>query len=393
MATPNVLVRTHYYETGSKGREFYSSSERNDYLDYVEKGIKVNREIDYLDYAGDGEKSSGVFTAEGITPKAEMKELRKALRETKSCIWDCVVSFEEGYGKRNVYDWIQAKDLLNKTLPAFFRSVGLDPDNVVWYAGLHTNTDNRHIHLSFFEKEPRVYDKKAKAYRYRKGKLPMARVADLKMAIEKAYLSPVEGAKRVRRLMEEGARKAVTGDICRDSHSERVLLRKLYEEIPQKGDLGYESENMDGCRGDVDALNGLVLSNSGLSGEWERLQKEMEERDAKTRLICQAQKIPDPEPYLYAPKFKKDLRRRMGNAIIKEIVRRRGEERKKALALRHPKAVQKNHIDHVLMLIGQAVRFEEVASNEAADAFDEFEAKLAEAERERKLEEGEGEMD
>jgi hypothetical protein len=304
-----------------------------------------------------------------------------------------VVSFEEGYGKRNVYDWIQAKDLLSKTLPAFFRSVGLDPDNVVWYAGLHTNTDNRHIHLSFFEKEPRVYDKKAKAYRYRKGKLPMAKVADLKMAIEKSYLSPVEGAKRVRRLMEEGARKAVTGDICRDSHSERVLLRKLYEEIPQKGDLGYESENMDPFRGDIDALSDLVLSNSGLSGEWERLQKEMEERDAKTRLICQAQKIPDPEPYLYAPKFKRDLKRRMGNAIIKEIVRRRGEEQKRALALRHPKAVQKNHIDHVLMLIGQAVRFEEVASNEAADAFDEFEAKLAEAERERKLEDGEGEMD
>jgi hypothetical protein len=69
MATPNVLVRTHYYETGSKERGFYSSSERNDYLDYVEKGIKVNREIDYLDYAGDGEKSSGVFTAKGIMPK------------------------------------------------------------------------------------------------------------------------------------------------------------------------------------------------------------------------------------------------------------------------------------------------------------------------------------
>jgi hypothetical protein len=73
--------------------------------------------------------------------------------------------------------------------------------------------------------------------------------------------------------MEEGARKAVTGDICRDSHSERVLLRKLYEEIPQKGDLGYESENMDPCRGDIDALSDLVLSNSGLSGEWERLKK------------------------------------------------------------------------------------------------------------------------
>ena len=298
-----------------------------------------------------------------------------------------VISFEEGYGKRNVYDWIQAKDLLSKTLPAFFRSVGLDPDNMIWYAGLHTNTDNRHIHLSFFEKEPRVYDKKAKAYRYRKGKLPMAKVADLKMAIEKSYLSPVEGAKRVRRLMEEGARKAVTGDICRDSHSERVLLRKLYEEIPQKGDLGYESENMDPCRGDIDALSDLVLSNSGLSGEWERLQKEMEERDAKTRLICQAQKIPDPEPYLYAPKFKRDLRRRMGNAIIKEVVKKRKEETEMMKSLHHPKAKNKLH-QSFLDSLCKAVSFSMEASYEAWLVFDEFERSLKEAEYKRLVEEG-----
>ena len=145
-----------------------------------------------------------------------------------------------------VLTWRNALDLIKAEFPAFLKANHIPYDKVVFYAGLHTNTDNRHIHLSFFEKEPRVYDKKAKEYRFRKGKLPMARVADLKMAIEKSYLSPVEGAKRVRRLMEEGARKAVTGDICRDSHSERVLLRKLYEEIPQKGDLGYESENMNG---------------------------------------------------------------------------------------------------------------------------------------------------
>ena len=41
----------------------------------------------------DNDKSSGVFDSNGLLSKQDIKALRKMLRETKSCIWDMVISF------------------------------------------------------------------------------------------------------------------------------------------------------------------------------------------------------------------------------------------------------------------------------------------------------------
>lgn len=66
MATPNVLARTHYYGVGHAKRDFYSSNKADDYIGYIDKGIKSNAEIDYMDYAGNEEKSSGLFSSNGL---------------------------------------------------------------------------------------------------------------------------------------------------------------------------------------------------------------------------------------------------------------------------------------------------------------------------------------
>ncbi len=324
--TPNVVLRTHYYDLKSEGREFYSSNMDDDYLSYIDKGIKTTKVRDYVAYAGDDEKSSGIFSANGLLSKEEKKELREELRETKSTIWDYVISFEEKYGKENCYSWQKAKDLLAKTLPGYFKSIGLDPEKTVWYAGLHENTDNRHIHLSFFQKEPTAYDRKSKTRVYRRGKIPIAKINGLKVAIERHYLEPVEGVARVRKLMVEETKKSVTGSYTRDSESFKFLVRKLSEEIPLTGDLGYESANMDGCRSDIDAATDLVMENECIAPKWKEVLDEADERDRKMTLICCRQKI-DPTPYLYRPVFVKDIKRRMGNALIKEIVAKRGSKR------------------------------------------------------------------
>ena len=39
-----------------------------------------------------------------------------------------------------------------ESLPKWFRSVKLDPDNMLWTADYHNNTDNPHLHLIFLEK-------------------------------------------------------------------------------------------------------------------------------------------------------------------------------------------------------------------------------------------------
>lgn len=384
--TPNVVLRTHYYDLKSEGREFYSSNMDDDYLSYIDKGIKTTKVRDYVAYAGDDEKSSGIFSANGLLSKEEKKELREELRETKSTIWDYVISFEEKYGKENCYSWQKAKDLLAKTLPGYFKSIGLDPEKTVWYAGLHENTDNRHIHLSFFQKEPTAYDRKSKTRVYRRGKIPIAKINGLKAAIERHYLEPVEGVARVRKLMVEETKKSVTGSYARDSESFKFLVRKLSEEIPLTGDLGYESANMDGCRSDIDAATDLVMENECIAPKWKEVLDEADERDRKMTLICCRQKI-DPTPYLYRPVFVKDIKRRMGNALIKEIVAKRGVERRKAMGLHHPKARQRLHMLTALDMVLGAVAMSERVSQEAWDAFDEYEAKMRQFEREKEKEE------
>lgn len=53
---------------------------------YIDKGVQSTKAIDYLDYTDNGEKSSGVFGAEGLLTKSQKKALREKLRTSQSCI-------------------------------------------------------------------------------------------------------------------------------------------------------------------------------------------------------------------------------------------------------------------------------------------------------------------
>lgn len=163
MGVPNVLVSIGYAPNSDamsrfpmkpkyiSERKFYSCRQNNDFLKYVNHGID---EGDFLGYAGDKEKSSGLFGANGLFTKQAIKDLRSMLRTTDSNIWHAVISFTEVFGGKYMTSYKDAMELLTAELPAFFKSIGIATDNVVWFAGLHENTDNQHIHLGFFEKEP-----------------------------------------------------------------------------------------------------------------------------------------------------------------------------------------------------------------------------------------------
>ena len=56
-------------------------------------------------------------------------------------------------------DYSQAYELMRTEFPKFLKRASFQPDNIVWCAGFHTNTDHRHIHFSFYEKQPLRYRK------------------------------------------------------------------------------------------------------------------------------------------------------------------------------------------------------------------------------------------
>lgn len=66
----------------------------------------------------------------------------------------------------------------------FLKNAGLNPYNIVWYAGLHENTENTHIHVSFFEKEP-LYYANGNNLKFHSGKIAKNVLIDSKFMFEK----------------------------------------------------------------------------------------------------------------------------------------------------------------------------------------------------------------
>ncbi len=385
-ATPNITAMIHYYNVDSSHRDFLSSAKKDDYLGYIDKGIKSTDEFrDYVDYAGNPEKSSGVFNQFGLMDSSQKKILREQLRNTKSAIWDMVISTEEKYGKRNLTNWKDANSLLNDILPKFFKSIGMDSENVIWYAGLHENTDNRHIHISFFEKEPQIYDKKSKNFRYRKGKIGIDKIRALKMNAESHFLQPVEGLRRMR---DEAIRQTKSTLDDRFDSSMKAIIKDLYEEIPRKGHIAYDSDNMTPFRDKIDSLSDLILSRDGTRQRYFKVCSELAKRDDEMIQSARFHHVETPDEWLKETKFRKDIHRRMGNVIIGYIVDSRFAETRKNATKRHPKAKNKGHLQSVLSAMAKASQINEKAREEAESLFDEYEYLLAKAEHDRLVEEG-----
>ena len=388
MSKPNVIAKIQYIECDNSRRVFYSSNSKDDYLGYIDKGVKLNKDIDYLDYTGNLEKSSGVFNQTGLLSYDSKRLIREALRNTKSCIWDLVISFETEYGLNNVNSYEDALELIKSVLPKFFKALKLKEDNIIWFVGLHTNTDNRHIHISFFEKEPMYYDAKKKTYKYKPGRINVKSCKELKMNIEKYFLTPKESMKRVRRLMVDEARTSMNStsylSLDRDF---KWLLKELYNKLPTEGHIAYLSPNMKECKPVVDNIIKKILNLGKHSFEYTDLDIRLQEYDYKITSIAETHNI-DEDDYLLRDKFKDDLFRRMGNVVIQELLNRKRFEELGKKKLKHKKSEQAFHRKMLLEMISRSFELMNKLEDEEARIFEEYQYKLKKAEYERLVEEG-----
>jgi len=260
--TPNVIYRAHYYGPGSKKRNYYSSKDSSsDYMKYVDTGVKSGKYQDYMDYAGNREKSSGVFSRNGLLTTDEKKVMREKLSMTESVIWDSLITFEEKYGKEKMKSWRSAKELIEKEFPKFLKDNNMSYENVLWFAGLHENTDNRHIHLSFFEKEPQTFDYKKKTMRYHQGIISRNSIKDFKLRMEKRMDGNEYSLHKFRdQILEQEQNKFLKPDLTAiyDKDLKEMLL-SLYRVLP-KNKAGYESHELDEIRPQIDQITNYMLT-------------------------------------------------------------------------------------------------------------------------------------
>ena len=140
----------------------------NGYMDYtgrkdaVEENVKDQLtlfEDGFLGYTSRESASTGsTVSSLGVLTPEKRRELRRqgteAFNKPGDLIWDMVISLEsyEEAHKNYLYHQADYAAAIEKILPQFFKKVGFDPTNMLWWMDYHSDKKHPHMHVVFMEK-------------------------------------------------------------------------------------------------------------------------------------------------------------------------------------------------------------------------------------------------
>lgn len=330
MITPNVVLLINYSLTRDnynsqtkknikyiKERDFYSCNQEYSYVTYVNKGSK--EKLDYVDYSGNKEKSSGVFNEQGLLCKGDIHKLKERMANTKSVIWHGVISFEEAFGNKFCCTTEQAIDLMKRKFPRFFKSIGLKPENVEWFAGLHENTDNKHIHFSFFEKEPLIISSRHTEPQFRFGKIRQECIDRFKVDIELGLTDLHNCLAISQRELIKTTKERIIDQKIKMRGELKEMVNELKDSIPKSGRLSFDSDNMMFLKTKIQRITDLILlKDDEVHKKYLDYIRELSKKESEIKDICELNNL-EFERFSLSRKYTKDLYRRLGNVILQSL--------------------------------------------------------------------------
>src|SRR5574344_492718 len=384
--TPNVIVKIYNYrpngnnEYFQKKKDFYSCKSKDNYVGYIQKGI--NQAHNIIEYVGNGKKSFGIFNQNGIMTKEQITELKNNLRETKSVIWDGLISFKFGFGQTWCNNYEQAFNLMKKELPKFFESAHFKIDNMVWFAGLHENTNHRHIHFCFYEKDPTHFRAKNNAFCFSDGRIPNDKILSFKGKIENAVTDTNSQIYKIR----DDAVRTFKGEL--DNQKLYYKLLSLASKFPSSGRLSYDSENMKDLKYEIDDISNYIISKKKkIDDDLKEFLMLAKRKDEIMKSYINRNKI----NYNYKPFYKtysKDFYRRIGNLVITKAKELKDNDTARELRIAKSKqqkyAKKKSLIDDFV----SSMYLSEQVDKDAVKCFEEFQMNMQRIEYEIKKEQG-----
>ena len=253
--------------------------------------------------------------------KEQIADFRKDLRETKSVIWSGIISFEENFGKKWCGCYEQAYELVKSELPKYFKRAGLNPDNIKWFAGLHENTDNRHIHLLFFEREPQRLKNEEK--HFSRGYISNNAMDFLKANIELSATDFKAREKEIRLRLTKSVKEQLS-DVS--GLKLKQMLLDLANQFPERGHTFYDCDNMRKLKPNIDNISNYIIShNVDISIYKNDFDDLVSEKQKLVDSYCKRNGAPKPQQNL-SEKYTKDLYHRLGNLVIESAKSLKGQE-------------------------------------------------------------------
>ncbi|MFV0380752.1 MAG: hypothetical protein ACK5KR_00735 [Breznakia sp.] len=303
--------------------------EREESRKLHEDAVKINEEKQrnhdqhgFFNYTSERIGSTHTYSSIGwITSKEKIFEFKNLIAENFNkdgdLLWVPVISLKDYMTatEMKMYNQNDYAAVIEKILPKFFKAVGFNNENMGWWMDYHVNTDNPHLHLSFFEKKKTIH----------LGKLPMKHIENFK----KMFWNEVFGQNR---FFEKTGEKAVDAFKNKDALKESVfkefqqkiqvstdedLIKKWKElavRLPINGRLQYGSSHMIPYRNDLDNLIDLFLH---LPDVKEKYQAFLNSLKAFDEVRDESLKLKNTGGIVKSEDTK--LRKKMANFILKEM--------------------------------------------------------------------------
>jgi hypothetical protein len=307
-------------EVSAKETDFESNNPDNYSRIYDNKAKKYKSVDDYFTRteAIDKEKTednSGAFNFNGLITKEGLEDLKDNLRKCKGNIWYSVFSLDS-FLNEELKSQEDAIVFINKTFKKFLEKAGFDLDNINMFAALHKNTDNRHIHFQFWEKEPKIVNKYGKlSYRY-KGTIPEKTINKFKEEADLYITSYKEMYYSSRDKIKEMYEEIITPTYIKENKELEASFKELSTILPLTGRMEYRSKNIAPFVNQIDAFSVLMINTSP------KLLKE--NNNILQNLIYKDAELKKQNPNsTYIATLKEDYQARIGNFVLKLVKKTR----------------------------------------------------------------------
>jgi len=264
---------------------------------YVSKDGADGKSLDGLDNINNlYEKEFGIFdeTKENEefyiwnkNGNINKKEILKDIPNNKSGkMWTLVISFPPQFAEESGLKTKQDYYLMTKAImPKFLLDNDLDLTNTLWYASLHKDTDNPHLHISIFEKEQRrKKDTLEKtAMKYLKSNIASYLIDNTSFYKEQDYLFLGLENKIRKKNLTKVEKDLFFNDKFRKSLNKDLL--QLYDKLPKQGRLQYNAKRLNFCRKDINKIIDKILYHDTIKYEFEKYYHHLEEIEREQKKI------------------------------------------------------------------------------------------------------------
>lgn len=300
----------------------------NNYIKYMDRdeatrNYKFEEFSLYNDYMGNPKKSGSLFTNEkDFMSKEEVRELKSKFelaQKSKSMMWQDVFSFnndwliEHGYfnPKTKVLDEKKIRSAIRKSMSELVKEKG--ENDLIWSASIHYNTKHIHIHVASVELNPQK----------EKFKLPVEERGKIKLStlktIKSKFINEMRNRDDFYKELDVLARDNMIGSKKEYSFMKDKVLREkmlgMLQYMP-KDKRQWNYERIKEAKPYINSLTKYYLDN--FCKEDLKRFNELLEIDRAEQIKIYG--IPKDTQKLKETHYKeKDLYKRMGNTILKEL--------------------------------------------------------------------------